>query len=190
MRFIKLLSILFLVFSTGVKVMAESSVETKLQNASSAYSSGKYAESAELIEQALDEVKMKAPLTIKNFCPVRKKADYFGAFEPRGSNTYESAEALYFYLEPKNVVFVKKGETYTGGFFIDIVLKNDKGEVAFEQKKFLDAEFNSKEPIHDLFANITLTLTGAPAGTYNVAFTVRDQSLDKSATVEKEIKIK
>lgn len=50
MRYVKLLSILFLVFSTGVRAMAESSVETKLQNASSAYSSGKYAESAELIE--------------------------------------------------------------------------------------------------------------------------------------------
>jgi hypothetical protein len=190
MRFIKLLFILFLTSTMGIRVMAESSVETKLQNASSAYSSGKYAESAELIEQALEEVKVKAPLTVKNFYPVRRKADYFGAFEPRESNVYESAEALYFYLEPKNVVFVKKGEAYTGGFFIDIAIKDDKGDVVFEQKKFLDAQFNSREPIHDLFTNVTLTMTGAPVGTYNVAFTVRDQNSDKSATVEKEVKIK
>ncbi len=68
--------------------------------------------------------------------------------------------------------------------------ESSKGEVVFEQKKFLDAQFNSREPIHDLFTNVTLTMTGAPVETYNVAFTVRDQNSDKSAMVGKEIKIK
>jgi len=61
--------------------------------------------------------------------------------------------------------------------------------VLLEQKKFLDAEFNSRSPIHDLFANISVNLTGAPSGTYNAGFTVRDQNSDKSASVKKEIKI-
>jgi len=193
MKFLKFLSVLLvLVCIMGTKAMSETkdSVEAKLQNASNAYSSGKFIESIELIEEALEEIRLKTPLNIENFYPVRREADYFGAFEPRANNIYESGERLYFYLEPKNIVFVKKGETYTGGFFIDIKLKDDKGEALFEQKKFLDAEFNSRNKIHDLFANITLNLTGVPPGSYNVEFTVRDQNSDKSALVQKEIQIK
>ncbi|HEX3034737.1 MAG TPA: hypothetical protein VHT73_06315 [Thermodesulfobacteriota bacterium] len=59
-----------------------------------------------------------------------------------------------------------------------------------EQKKFLDAEFNSRAPISDLFANINLDLSGAPLGNYDVEFTVRDQNSNKSTTVRKEIQIK
>ena len=193
MKFVKFLSVLLvLVFIICTKTMSETkdSVEAKLQNAETVYSSGKYAESIKLIEEALEEIRIKAPLTIENFYPVRREANYFGAFEPRANNVYESGEALYFYLEPKNIVFVKKGETYTGGFFIDLRLKDDKGEVLFEQKKFLDAEFNSRNPIHDLFANITLNLKDVSSGIYKAEFTVRDHNSDKSALVKKEIQIK
>jgi hypothetical protein len=112
----------------------------------------------------LEEVRQKAPLAIEEFHLVRREADHFGGFEPRANNIYESAEAIYFYLEPKNIVFVKKGEMYAGGFWIDFKLQNDKGEVLLEQKKFLDAEFKSRAPINDLFANINLDLTGALRG--------------------------
>lgn len=190
MKFLRFLSLLLvLIFSIGTKAMPESSVEATLQNASSAYSSGKYTESIKLIEEALDEVRLKAPLTIENFYPVRREAPYFGSFGPRANTIYESNEVLYFYLEPKNIVFVKKGETYIGGFFLDLRFKDDKGEVLLEQKKFLDAEFNSRNPIHDLYANITLNLTGVSSGIYRAEFTVRDLNSNKSASVEKEIKI-
>jgi len=190
MRFLKFISVsLFLVFSFGTRVMAQSPVGTKLQNASNAYSSGNYAESAKLIEEALEEVRLKAPLAIENFYPLRRKAEYFGAFEPRANSTYETNEVIYFYLEPKNIVFVKKGEIYTGGFFLDLRFEDDKGEALLEQKKFLDAEFSSRNPIHDIYANITLNLTDVPPGTYKAEFTVRDQNSDKSASVEREVKI-
>ncbi|HWP90575.1 MAG TPA: hypothetical protein VNN20_00030 [Thermodesulfobacteriota bacterium] len=184
-KFLSVLAILF--FSMNSESMSESSVEVKLQEASTAYSSGKYAESVKFIEEALEEVRLKAPMVIENFYPVRREAPYFSAFEPRANNIYESNEVLYFYLEPKNIVFVKKGETYTGGFFPDLSFKDDKGEALLEQKKFLDAEFDSRNPVHDLYTNITLNLTGVPPGTYKAVFTVRDQNSDKSASVEKEI---
>ena len=190
MKYIKFLSVtLVLILSLYAKSMSESknSVEEKLQNASTSYSSGNYVESVKLLEEALQEVRIKAPLVIENFYPVRREAPYFGSFEPRANNIYESNEVLYFYLEPKNIVFVKKGETYTGGFFLDQSFKDDKGEALLEQKKFLDAEFDSRNPVHDLYTNITLNLTGVPPGTYKAVFTVRDQNSDKSASVEKEI---
>jgi len=190
MKRIKFLSVsLVLILSLYTESMSESksTVEEKLQNASTAYSSGNYSESVRLLEEALQEVRLKAPLVIENFYPIRREAPYFGSFEPRGNNIYETNEVLYFYLEPKNIVFVKKGETYIGGFFLDLRFKNDKGEVLLEQKKFLDAEFDSRNPVHDLYANITLNLTGVAPGTYKAEFTVRDQNSEKSASVEKEI---
>ncbi|HEX9831444.1 MAG: hypothetical protein ACRENT_05265 [Thermodesulfobacteriota bacterium] len=191
MKFLQFLSLVFvLVFSIAPKAMPQSSVETKLQSASTAYSTGKYVESIKLIEEALQEVSAKAPLVIENFHPIRREAPYFGSFEPRANNIYESSEVLYFYLEPKNIVFLKKGETYTGGFFLDLSFKDDKGEVLLEQKKFLDAEFSSRNPIHDLFANINLNLTGVTPGVYKAEFTVRDLNSDKSASVEKEVIIR
>jgi hypothetical protein len=190
MKLINFLSALaILILSINTESMSESPVEAKLQEASSAYSSGKFAESVKLIEEALEEARLKAPLVIENFYPIRREAPYFGSFEPRANNIYESNEVLYFYLEPKNIVFVQRGEIYTGGFFLDLSFKNDKGEVLLEQKKFLDAEFSSRNPVHDLYANITLNLTGVPPGTYKAEFTVRDQNSDKSASVEKEIVI-
>jgi hypothetical protein len=192
MKFLKFSSVLLiLVFNIGTKAISQTpdSVEAKLQGAATAYSSGNYVQSVKLLEEALEQVRLKAPLTIENFYPVRRKAEFFGAFEPRSTNVYETGEELYFYLEPKNIVFVKKGETYTGGFFLDLGFKDDKGEMLLEQKKFLDAEFNSRNPIHDLYANITLNLTGVSPGIYKAEFTVRDQNSNKSALVEKEIKI-
>jgi len=64
MKFLKFLSVLLvLVCIMGTKAMSETkdSVEAKLQNASNAYSSGKFIESIELIEEALEEIRLKTP---------------------------------------------------------------------------------------------------------------------------------
>ncbi len=76
------------------------------------------------------------------------------------------------------------------GFSIDLTLKNSEGKTLFGQEDFLDWNIDVRKLIHDLFANITLDLSGAPAGTYKVEFIVRDVNSEKMATVAQNIKMK
>ncbi len=119
MKYRYALSSLFLSSALSVSAaLAEprKSVEADLENAARAYAEGRYAQAAVLAEGALAAISAKAPLVIENFYAVAAEADYFGGFGPRAHNIHDSGETLYFYMEPKNVVFASNGEKCIGVF--------------------------------------------------------------------------
>lgn len=148
------------------------------------------AQDIEALERSLDKARDAAPMVVKPFMAVARPAKYFGDYEARPNTTYNRGEKIHFYAEPKNLVMTKNAQgMYEPALEVDIEVKPQKGEVA-KQPKFLSMRIPSRSRIQDLYLNMTVSLGEAPAGKYNLKFTVRDLNSKKSANVEQEVTLK
>lgn len=148
------------------------------------------AQDIEALEKQLEKARDAAPMVVKSFMTVTRPAKYFGDYEQRPSNTFNRGEKLHFYAEPKNLTMPKnaKGE-YETALEVDIEVKPEKGTPA-KQPKFLSMKIPSRSRVQDLYLNMTVSLGEAPAGKYNLRFTVRDVNSKKSADISQDIVLK
>lgn len=149
-----------------------------------------HAQDVEALERQLDKAREAAPMVVKPFLAVTRPAKYFGDYEQRPNLTYNRGEKLHFYAEPKNLVMTKnaKGE-FEPALEVDIEVRPEKGQPA-KQPRFLSMRIPSRSRIQDLYLNMTVSLGEAPAGKYNLKFTVRDLNSKKTAAVEQEVTLK
>jgi hypothetical protein len=118
---------------------------------------------------------------------VKQPAQYFGGYDPRGNANFKSGDEMHFYAEPRNLVFPKGGNgKYTIAFAVDQEV-TDSGGKTLKKNDFQQFKIDSRSRIQDLFLNLTVSLTGAPAGKYNVKFRIRDKNSKKSAEFAQDI---
>ena len=158
--------------------------------AAAAAKSGDHAAALDALDKALEQVQAEAPLMLKQFTMVKEPAKYFGGYEARAGATFGSGENMYFYVEPKNLVYPRNAKgLYEPGFEVDLEVKGATGE-AMKKPKFAEFRLPTKSRVQDFYLNLTLSLTGAPAGKYTVRFIVRDLNSKKSGTVEQVVTLK
>lgn len=175
--------------STGWAQTAD--VGPLLGKAQTAVKAGDQAGALQALEQALERVRAGAPLTVNPFLLVTQPAKYYGDYAPRANNVFQRGEPLQFYLEPKNLVTMRASDgTYTPGFDVDLQILMAGGKVLGTQEKFGSFRLASKSPVQDIFMNLKVTLSGAPAGDYQVRLVVKDANSKKTATVTQPITIK
>src|SRR5258708_39666761 len=158
--------------------------------AAAAAKSGDHEGALDALEKALEQVQTEAPLTLKQFNMTKEPAKYFGGYETRSDATFSSGEKMYFSVEPKNLVY-KRGPkgVYEPAFEVDLEVKGATGE-PMKKPKFAEFRLPTRSRVQDFYLNLTLSLTGAPAGKYTVRFTVRDLNSKKSAAVEQVVTLK
>ena len=101
------------------------------------------------------------------------------------------SEPLQFYMEPKNLVYVRKSDgTLEATFKADVRILGADGTLLFEQADIGSWQFVSRSRAQDVYMNLELTLTGAPAGDYTVEFTVRDGNSSKTGRASQKITLK
>jgi hypothetical protein len=104
---------------------------------------------------------------------------------------FGKGEALNFYLEPKNLVYVRSGAGgYEPAFEVDLEIVSADGKTIAKQERFGTFRLPTRSPVQDIFMNLKVTLTGAPAGQYGIRFLVRDLNSKKTANAEQRITIK
>jgi hypothetical protein len=166
-------------------------VEPFLSRAGTAAKAGKSAAAIDALEQALEKLRAAAPMEIKPFVLVKRPAKFFGDYDARGNNVFRRGEPMQFYMEPKNLVYPRSGAgTYTPAFEVDMEVLTADGKVLGKQDKFGALRLPSRSAVQDIFMNLKLTLSGAPAGAYQVRFVVRDANSQKRATVTQPITVK
>jgi hypothetical protein len=134
---------------------------------------------------------MAAPLTAKPFFLVSEPAKFYGDYKPRRDAVFQRGEQLHFYLEPKNLVYPRTDQgLYEPAFSIDLHILSAAGEVLVNQERFGFFRFSSKSPLQDIFVNLQVTLTGAPAGRYQIRFLVHDANSEKATTVTQPMTLK
>jgi hypothetical protein len=144
----------------------------------------------ESLERQLEQARDAAPMVIKSFMAVAKPAQYFGDYEPRKDNVFRRGEKLYFYGEPKNLAFPKNARgLFEPAFEVDVEIGGPDGK-SMKQTKLMSFRLPTRSRVQDIFLNLSLSLSSAPPGKYNVKFIVRDMNSTKSAAAATDVTIK
>jgi hypothetical protein len=168
--------------------VAAADVGAQIEAAKAALARKDHGKTVAALEQALAEARQAAPLTAQPFLLVTGKAPIYGAYEPRPDNVFGGDEEMYFYFEPKNLVYPKNAQgLYAPGLTVDLEMLDAAGDVVARKDAFGDFSFASRSRLQDIFVNLTLTMTGAPAGQYTVRYTVRDKNSPKTAILTQSI---
>ena len=162
-----------------------------LDRARGASTKGDHPAAIEALEQALEAVRTEAPLVLAAFTLVDRPAKLFGDYAASRDTALGRSEPLRFYMEPKNLVYVRKSDgTLETTFKADVRILGADGTLLFERADIGSWQFVSRSRVQDVFMNLELTLTGAPAGDYTVEFTVRDGNSSKTARVSQKVTLK
>jgi hypothetical protein len=166
-------------------------ISSLLTRAGTAEKSGNHAAAIEALEEALQKVRIEAPLAVKPFLIVTQPAKYYGDYTPRANAVFRGGEPQHFYLEPKNLVYSRTAAgTYEPAFEVDLQILTAGGEVIAGQDKFGSFRLPTKSAVQDIFLNLKVTLSGAPPGEYKIRFLVRDVNSKKTVTVTQPITLK
>lgn len=143
------------------------------------------------LQTALETLRTEAPLALKSFNVVARPARVYGDYDSRKDTIFRRGEAMHFYMEPKNLVYPRTAQgTYEPGFRVDLQVVGPDGKTLAEKQDFGSFQIATKSPVQDIFLNLKLELTGAPAGEYKIRFTVRDANSKKTASVVQPVTLK
>jgi len=165
-------------------------ISAQLTRAAAAAKAGNHDAAIEALEQALESVRLEAPLTVKPFLVVAQPAKFYGDYTPRANAIFQGNEPQQFYLEPKNLVSRTAAGSYEPAFEVDLQILTADGKVVANQARFGTFRLPAKSAVHDIYMNLKVTLDGAPPGNYSVRFVVRDLNSKKTATVTQPITLK
>lgn len=175
--------------TTGLAIAAD--IAPQLARAGAAARGSDHTAGIEALEQALEKLRLEAPLALKPFMAVSRPAKYFGDYETRRDSVFGQGEALNFYLEPKNLVYARGAAgIYEPAFEVDLEIVSSDGKSIAKQPRFGAFRLPTRSPVQDIFMNLKVTLTGAPAGQYKIRFLVRDLNSKKAATAEQPITVR
>ena len=161
---------------------AQADVGALLDQARAAAARKDHAKVVAALEEALAEARRDAPLTASPFLLVTEKVAVYGAYTPRRDAVFADGEEMHFYLEPKNLVYYRRGDgTYAPAFTVDYEILDGDGTVVSRGDRFGDFGFTSKSRLQDIYVNLGVSLDGAKPGKYTARFTLRDKNSPKTA---------
>ena len=142
-------------------------------------------EAIDRLEAAVHEAWDKTPLTVRRAIFVKQKALGYGIFEERPTRVFKPGESLLVYAEPVGFGFRRsEGGLYEFGFAIDFVIKTPTGTILGGEENFANVAQRSHVRNLEFMLNLSLDMTGAPPDDYVLAYTLRDITGPKSATLE------
>ena len=179
---------IILMFSVGGA--AAGNLKALLAEAGQKADQGQVEQAATALRRALAEVWAINPITVRRSMLVAGSAGGFGQYQPRTDNVYRPGEPILIYAEPAGYRFTRQGEIYSFGFSADFALLTADGKVLAGQKGFRSWRFNSREPLFEVFVNLTYNLTGAPVGSYVIQTTLTDLNGGGQVSFQSPIVIK
>lgn len=145
-----------------------------------------HAQSLEAIaaaEAAVYEAWDATPLTFRQALFVASEEAEFGDYDARPDAVFAPGEPIIVYAEPVGFGWLAEGEGYRFGFDIDLDILSPEGTVLLEQPDFLEVVQESPVRVRDFLLVMTLDLSGAEPGNYQLRYRVRDIASDKSAPI-------
>jgi hypothetical protein len=152
-----------------------------------------YAQTLEEIdkrEAALAEAWSATPLTVRRAIFVSQHPDGFGQYVERADSTFKKGEKLVTYAEPVGFGWKPIGnDNYQFGFKVDFLIKTPDGKVLGGQENFADLSETSHARNREFMVVLTMSLTGAPTGSYLIEYTLRDITGAQSTSFSQPFKI-
>ncbi|MHA7772038.1 hypothetical protein [Roseibium sp. M-1] len=165
-------------------------LQEKTAAVEAALAEGNGGEAIAQMREVLFEVWKQAPLAIQTATFVTAPADGYGLYTVRTDTAFGSGEPLLIYLEPIGFDWKQENGLFTSLLTVDFDLGTPDGTVLASQKGFGRFDFKSHVPNTEYMANLTLNVSGAPAGDYVLDLIVNDETGSGSAKVRMPFSIK
>ena len=140
-------------------------------------------------ESATAAVWERLPFSARHAMFVTRQANAYGDYDARPSNVFAPGEKLLSYLEPLGYAWAAQGNGYRFGVSVDFEILSKDGKILGGQKGILKQEFASHYRNREFFLNSTMSVDGAPAGDYVLAYTLHDLGSERTTRVEQPFKI-
>jgi len=119
---------------------------------------------------------------------ISEPASGFGIYNPRPNDTFKIGEPVLIYAEPMGFGYGTPSEgLYSIGFFVDLKVMNEAGEVLGDLMDITELDLTSRHPNREFQANLTYNLAGVPPGRYVLQTTLRDKNSGKAGTFENTV---
>jgi hypothetical protein len=154
-------------------------------------SDGDAAGARETLRQAVSAFSQTLPFAIGKAVFVSAEPAGYAMYEPKQDSVFKPGETLLSYVEPVGLTWKDasaKGKLETR-FTVDLDIVNPKGEVLATRKAFGDFTFTGYLRNQEIYATLTVDVSGAPAGDYVLRFRFNDINSGKSASVDQRFKI-
>ncbi|MEI2301080.1 hypothetical protein [Ensifer sp. MJa1] len=145
----------------------------------------------DLLRQATSDFSQTLPFAIGKAIFVSKPPTGYAMYDPREGSVFKEGETLISYIEPIGLTWKDastKGKLESH-FTVDFDILNPKGEVLATKKGFGDFTFMGFLRNQEIYASLTMHVSGAPAGDYVLRFRFNDVNSGKTASVDQPFKI-
>lgn len=130
------------------------------------------------------------PFSIGKAVFVSAAPEGYGMYAVRPEASFKVGEALISYVEPVGLTWRPgDGGLLESHFTVDLELLDPKGTVLAEQKAFGSFDFKGSVRNQEVFAKLTLNLSGPPVGDYVLRYRFRDAASGAVAISEQPFKI-
>ena len=130
------------------------------------------------------------PVTIGKAVFVAAPPEGYGMYTARPNADFKAGDALISYVEPVGLTWrAGDGGVLESHFTVDLELLDTKGAKLAEQKAFGSFDFKGSVRNQEVFAKLTLNLSGPPAGDYVLRYRFRDTASGAVAISEQPFKI-
>lgn len=173
-----------LLVTAGIGAAVAGPLQDTAGQAETALSEGRGSEAIALMREAMFKVWTEAPMALPTATFVAAPADGYGIYTARDGNVFAAGEPMLIYLEPIGFEWKQQDNLYMSLLTVDFDLTSPDGTVLAGQKGFGRFDFKSHVPNTEYMANLTLNVSGAPAGNYVLVLTVNDENGGGSAKVD------
>ncbi|MGI2031497.1 hypothetical protein ACRQ1B_03805 [Rhizobium panacihumi] len=133
----------------------------------------------------------KLPLMVQNALFADQEPTSYGMYKPRSSDLFKPTDTLITYAEVLGHTWkpLPDGKNELA-LTVDLTLRDTKGEIVREEKKFYQSSVFSHRTGREFFLNFELSLTNAPEGDYVLTYTVHDETSGKTTSFDQPFKIR
>lgn len=141
------------------------------------------------IRDAFGNFAATLPFTIGKAVFVSAPPEGYGMYATRPDAKFKAGEPLISYVEPVGLTWRGDPGALESQFTVDLELLDTKGTVLAEQKAFGSFAFKGSVRNQEVFAKLTLNLTGPPAGDYVLRYRFKDAASGAVAMSEQPFSI-
>ena len=141
---------------------------------------GKPAQALQALDAAMDKLWAAMPLTITNATFVVSKPQGYGVYNPRNA-VFKAGEPMIAYMELAGFGHKPLSGAYEIAVEGDVAIANGAGKVLAKMPGFLKSRLVSRKKNREYMVVITIDISGAPAGKYQLLVQLRDKVSGKKA---------
>ncbi len=152
---------------------------------------GKPVAAYEALDAAMDRLWQRMPLTVRKAVFVVGKPGGFGVYNPRENAVFKRGEPLIVYLELAGFGHKPLSGAYEISISGDVAIADESGQkILANMGNFLKSHMVSRRKNREYFVNLTIELSGAPAGRYQLILTLKDNVSGEKAKVRMPFEIR